>query len=734
MTKKSLILIAFVVFLTGGPVFAESPHAILHTFAGGAGGLSPNTGPLATDGTTLYGTTEWGGAYGSGCIYKIDADGTDFQVLHSFAGGTTDGMRPISNPILAGSWLYGTTFLGGGSGSGSGTVYKIGTDGNNFVLLRAFDVSEGVHPNAGLALLGTTLYGMTYEAGAGCGSCAGGTLFKIDTDGNNYAVVHTFAGGESDGYKGLGLLTVSGSVLYGTTQQGGTSNKGVIFKWDPAGPTLTILHSFAGSAGDDGEAPVGYLLEYNGYLFGMTQKGGAYDKGTVFAYPIDGSIEGAQYHLVHDFQGGASEGDTPSGGLVKASEWFYGFTSAGGSDTAPGPGTMFMVQESGYGFAQLLVFSSGAYGGTSPSGAILCGSKVIGTTRSGGNGTIFSYDITASADVGITEFYPDNSNPVGGTNVTFTITATNNGPYPVTGLKITDHLPEQLTYVSNSATWGTFDSATGIWDIGKLSNGPDYVDDPNEATLTLTARVNSTGTFTNTATITAHSENDPDDTNDQGSVEITTTPTKNLLPPILLSPLNNATGQLSPATLGWRDTNNTPQEIKYKVRIKKAGGAYVNYTLAANTVQYIKSGLAAGKVYYWNVQAVGNGTTTRTSAWANGGADFQFTVAPPVTLLPPTLLTPASGATGQPLSLTLYWGDTNSSPNELKYKVRFKIAGGAYTVTTLGPDVTSLLKTGLKSGKTYYWSVMALGNGTSIKNSVWPADSRFTTGIISLKK
>ncbi len=715
---KGLAFVFFalvLVFLSSVPVFAQ--YTIYHTFTGGGGGTYPSVGPLASDGTTLYGTAEYGGEYSHGCVYKIDADGTDYQVLYSFTGGTTGGSAPNSNPILAGSWLYGTTLYGGATGSGMGTVYKIGTDGNNFTILHAFTDTEGNGPRSGLALLGTTLYGMTYRSGTGCPSCAGGTIFKVDTDGNNYAVVHIFAGGESDGYKGFGSLTTSGSVLYGTTQQGGTDNKGVIFRWDPAGPTLTILHSFTGQP-FDGDAPIGYLFMYNGWLLGMTQKGGAYDKGTVFAFKTEDST----YNLVHDFAGGFNEGAAPAGGLVRASGWLYGFTEDGGAETVSGPGTMFMVQDSRYGFAQLLRFQSAPVSGADPTGGVLCGSKVIGTTRSG-TATIFAFDTSARADVAI-NMWPDNANPQGGTNVTFTIQATNNGPYPATSVQVTDLLPAQLTYFSNSPSQGSYEPSTGVWDIG-------YLDNPNNgtstATLTLTAKVNSSGVISNTATRTAENEIDPDSGNDSATSTITTASTKNLLPPILSTPASGTTGVASPVSLKWMDTNNSPQEIKYKVRLKKAGGAYVNYTLAAGTVQYIKSGLALGKVYYWNVQAVGNGTTIRTSAWANGGVDFKFTVAPPVTLTAPTLIDPANGATGQPLSLTLQWTDPNSSPNELHYKVRFKLAGGLYAVTTLGPDVTSLLKTGLKAGKTYYWSVMALGNGTSVKNSVWPADSRFTT-------
>lgn len=700
------ILLALLIFLSGAPVFAQ--YTSYYSFQG-SDGTAPSLGPLASDGTTLYGTTEFGGDSGNGCLYRINADGSNFQVLYQFTGSTTGGSRPNSNPILVGSWLYGTT-LSGGTDSG-GTVYKVGTDGNNFTILHSFVSSEGFHPYSGLTQLGTILFGMTFEGGTGY---AGGMIFKIDTDGNNYAVVHVFAGGESDGYKGYGSLTAYGSVLYGTTQQGGTGNKGVVFKLDPAGPTLTVLHSFVGS-GADGDTPTGYLVVDNGAIYGMTQKGGGYDKGTVFMMFTDGSNPA----LLHQFAGDFNDGQTPVAGLIKASWMLYGFTTNGGLYNGIGMGTMFMVGDNGYGFAVLVHFA-GATGGWYPGGGTLCGSKVIGTTRYG-NGTIFSYDISPRADVAIS-MWPDNANPQGGTNVNFTIQAQNNGPDQATGIEVTDLLPAQLTYVSDLPTQGSYEPSTGVWDV-------DSLDKDATATLTLTAKVNSSGAISNTATRTAENEIDPNSANDSATSNITTASTRNLLPPILLSPAYDATGLPTTITLQWQDTNNTPQEVKYKVRIKKAGRLYANYLLAANTVQYIKTGLALGKVYYWNVQAVGNGTTTRTSAWANNGIDYKFTVAPPVTLNPPILTSPANGATGQPTSVSLQWTDTNSSPNELHYKVRFKVAGGAYTMTTLPPGTISFTKSGLGKGKTYYWSVLAIGNGTSIKSSAWPADFKFTASM-----
>jgi len=80
-----------------------------------------------------------------------------------------------------------------------------------------------------------------------------------------------------------------------------------------------------------------------------------------------------------------------------------------------------------------------------------------------------------------------------------------------------------------------------------------------------------------------------------------------------------------------------------------------------------------------------------------------------------------------PVSVSLDWLDTNTNPQELKYKVRFKVAGGTYANYTLAAGTTSYVRSGLAKNRTYDWSVQTIGNGTSIKNSPWPPDWRFTT-------
>src|SRR6202022_1645409 len=101
-----------------------------------------------------------------------------------------------------------------------------------------------------------------------------------------------------------------------------------------------------------------------------------------------------------------------------------------------------------------------------------------------------------------------------GSNVTFTITVTNNGPSDATGVQITDLLPAGLAFVSATPSQGTYTSGTGLWDIGAISSGA-------SVTLALTATVTATGSLTNTATKTAENETDPVAANNSASVTIT---------------------------------------------------------------------------------------------------------------------------------------------------------------------------------------------------------------------
>ena len=78
--------------------------------------------PLIDVNGTLYGTTNFGGAYGPGTVFSISASGKE-KVLHSFAGGS-DGAGPYGGLIDVNGTLYGTTEFGGGTHR-HGTVFAL---------------------------------------------------------------------------------------------------------------------------------------------------------------------------------------------------------------------------------------------------------------------------------------------------------------------------------------------------------------------------------------------------------------------------------------------------------------------------------------------------------------------------------------------------------------------------------------------------------------------------------
>lgn len=95
-----------------------------------------------------------------------------------------------------------------------------------------------------------------------------------------------------------------------------------------------------------------------------------------------------------------------------------------------------------------------------------------------------------------------NSTPNYWSLVTFIITANNTGPNDAQGVQVTDILPAGLTFVSSSLSQGTYNSVTGIWNIGTILNG-------TSAFLNITANVTGVGSITNWANVTNQTTFDP---------------------------------------------------------------------------------------------------------------------------------------------------------------------------------------------------------------------------------
>jgi uncharacterized repeat protein (TIGR03803 family) len=299
-----------------------SGFTVLEGFPGMTNGYDPNA-PLLLSGMTLYGTTAAyisGGSYGYGTVFQINADGSGYKVLKYFSGGD-DGKWPYTGLVLSGTTLYGTTSSGGAYGNG--TVFAINTDGSGFTVLKAFaGGSDGAYPNAPLLLSGPTLYGTTYLGGDfGCG-----TMFSVNTNGSGYTVLKHFAGySANDGANPAAALVLFGATLYGTTDQGGStnSNYGTVFKINTDGSGYKILKVFTGA---DGRLPGGLLLS-GAVLYGVTAWGGG-GYGDIFSLSLPAptiiSLPQSQTAEV-----GSTANFTPdvAGDPVMTYEWFFNGTN-----------------------------------------------------------------------------------------------------------------------------------------------------------------------------------------------------------------------------------------------------------------------------------------------------------------------------------------------------------------------------------------------------------------------
>jgi uncharacterized repeat protein (TIGR03803 family) len=328
----------------------------LHSFTAGAGsfpnitntdGAWPVAG-LVSSGNTLYGSAESGGSSGNGTVFRVNSDGTSFTNLHSFTARSNstnrDGAWSQAGLISSGNTLYGTAEYGGSFGFG--TVFAINTNGTGFTNLHHFTGgSDGAYPVAGLILSGNTLYGTAYEGG----SSDAGTVFAVNTNGTRFTTVYSFTDGNDGAGPQAGLI-LSGNTLYGTASQGGSSGNGTVFAVNTNGTSFTNLYSF--TAGSDGADPVAGLILSGTTLYGTAEEGGSSDYGTVFRVNTDGT----GFTTLHNFAGYSSDGAYPMAGLVLSGNTLFGTAESGGSS---GYGTVFSLVLAATSPPQLTIVASG---------------------------------------------------------------------------------------------------------------------------------------------------------------------------------------------------------------------------------------------------------------------------------------------------------------------------------------------------------------------------------------
>ncbi|MGC3979772.1 MAG: hypothetical protein QM808_00750 [Steroidobacteraceae bacterium] len=354
-------------------------------------------------------------ARGSGTIFRLSQDGSGYTTLHTFTYSTTtnsttgiavndDGIYPDRALIQDATYLYGTTSYGGLYGSG--TVFRVRKSDGAFTVLHHFAAvdsvttglnaaGEGAYPSSSLTLASDgRLYGVTSGGGpnlktAGSadsitGYSGTGTIYSLRTDGTDFQTVYAFSalddtaagsnaiGVNLDGVQPNGsLLEVSSGVLIGTTTDGGTptdtslTGYGTIFSFATGTKQLTTLYNFDSTTG---ATPSGNLILDNGRVYGITS-GGSSDAGTSLGnlYAID--VAGTNFSNVHPFV--FTEGTSLTGSLIKASNGdLFGTASYGNACTSvssSGYGAVFRwslaTGQSSSGYASCTTYTSSSGGG-----------------------------------------------------------------------------------------------------------------------------------------------------------------------------------------------------------------------------------------------------------------------------------------------------------------------------------------------------------------------------------
>ncbi len=359
-------------------------ETVLHHFdpASNDGG-SPYSGVIEGGDGMLYGTTWGGGTNAAGTVFRMSRDGASYTILHHF-GSTADGSTPFASLVQANDgFLYGTTFYGGTNANG--TIFKINTNGQNYSVLYRFTNSpDGANPYAGL-IQGTDgmLYGTAQTGGYNLG-----TVFKINPNGTGYATLHTFTNFGGDGMVPFGgLVQTTNGLLYGTTSQGGSGILGTVYALNTNGSGYTIVHNFTGFP--DGASPeAGLLVGTDGWLYGTTVIGGSNGYGNIFKLNTSGTSFTNLYSFTNSPDGANSYASLAQG----ADGALYGTTVNGGVTNS---GTIFRLRTDGTGYSVLYSFTDANGDGSAPfAGMISSNGVFFGTTLQGGAhgfGTVFRF-------------------------------------------------------------------------------------------------------------------------------------------------------------------------------------------------------------------------------------------------------------------------------------------------------------------------------------------------------
>lgn len=390
-----------------------SGYRVLRHFGGSGDGLYPRSSLAEHTNGKIYGTARAGGATKDGVAFRMNKDGSGYEVLHHFNPDTGDGDGPEGTLLCASDGaLYGTTRAGGAQQSGSisqgaGTIFKFEPDGSGYATLRSFLYCGGDGGESGAPLLSAS-DGYLYSTTRSGGAYDFGVIYKVRRDGSGYQILHQF-----DYYSGYDLELIEGSdgILYGTTRYGGGARAGTIFKLNKDGSGYTIVHRFEDIPGAVWYRAGSVMEGSDGKLYGRRVSDGISGGFTIFSINRDGSDFETLHHA--PMLNNSSIHDSPN--LIEGSDGaLYGTGYANGNHQA---GSVFKINKDGTGYTVLHHFNYDNGDGNNPEGGVIEGGdgKLYGTTTYGGAldfGIVFRIDKDGSGYTVLRDF-DEPTHPVG---------------------------------------------------------------------------------------------------------------------------------------------------------------------------------------------------------------------------------------------------------------------------------------------------------------------------------
>ena len=233
--------------------------------------------------------------------------------------------------------IYGTTVLGGDSGSG--TVFQLSLTPNGWAQTTLYSFmggNDGGEPYKGVTLdRDGNLYGTAVTGGSG--SCEGGcgVLYKLTKTKGKWTqkVIHAFTGGDDGSGPGSRVTVDHAGNIYGMAPTGGAFGLGTIYQVRPPSTgavTFKVIHAFTGGA-DGSSGSAGRMILHDGHLYGAATTGGNQGSGVVFEL-TPRPLGGWDFRTIYTFQG-QPDGSFPYGALLfDASGNIYGTTYYGGTN------------------------------------------------------------------------------------------------------------------------------------------------------------------------------------------------------------------------------------------------------------------------------------------------------------------------------------------------------------------------------------------------------------------